>query len=96
MQESEELLKLDKSRLRKAVGLIAGHYSLNAHLHKLRIIKNPTWRSCRENEETSFHVIEESLEGLRETYLKEMQQFLSSISMDEVLDFIGRARLLQG
>lgn len=65
-------------------------------MHKLHIVKDPTWV----NEETSLHVRGENeyLEGLRESYLGEMQLLhdrLSSTSMELILDFIGKTGLLE-
>lgn len=69
-------------------------------MHKLYIVKDPTFRASGIHEETGLHVIEEFdfLKGLREACPGEQLFFgrLSSISMEVLLNFIGRTELLEG
>jgi predicted Zn-ribbon and HTH transcriptional regulator len=52
-----ELLAMNKSRLRAAVGLLTGHTSLRAHLHKLGYTEGQQCRLCGYEKEDTVHVV---------------------------------------
>lgn len=51
------LLRTHRSQLRKIVGLITGHNTLNRHLYNLGITDSPMCRACMEAEETTKHIL---------------------------------------
>jgi hypothetical protein len=51
-KRATELLKLDRNQLRWVVGLLTGHCHLKGHLFKLGLSNCPTWKRCREEDET--------------------------------------------
>lgn len=53
---TNELLKLTRNELRKVVGILTGHNTLNRHLHIMGIRGSPLCRRCDREEETSKHV----------------------------------------
>jgi hypothetical protein len=48
---------MNKLRLRAAVGLLTGHKSLRAHLHKLGHTVRQECQLCRHNKEDSAHTV---------------------------------------
>ena len=52
-----ELLPVSKLRLRAAVGLLTGHTSLRAHLHKLGHTERQEWPLCGHDKEDSVHTV---------------------------------------
>jgi hypothetical protein len=54
---ASELLVMNKLRLRAAVGLLTGHTSLRAHLHKLGYTERQEWRLCGYEKEDSVHIV---------------------------------------
>jgi hypothetical protein len=54
---ANELLAMNKLRLRTAVGLLTGHTSLRAHLHKLGHTERQECRLCGYEKEDSIHVV---------------------------------------
>jgi hypothetical protein len=52
-----ELLAMNKSRLRVAVGLLTGHTSLRAHLHKPEYTEGQECRLCGHENEDSVHIV---------------------------------------
>jgi predicted Zn-ribbon and HTH transcriptional regulator len=54
---ASELLAMNKSRLRGAVGLLTGHTSLRAHLHKLGHTEGQECRLCGYEKEDSVHIV---------------------------------------
>jgi len=65
---ASELLKMNRSRIKRLVGAITGHCGLNSHLAKMGIASDPKC-TCSLGEETGYHIICEcpkfSLLGLR-------------------------------
>ncbi|CAH2263168.1 jg24008 [Pararge aegeria aegeria] len=59
------------SKLRKVVGLITGHSSLNRHLSIIGVTDSPLCRACMEENETPTHVMLEctGVTEQREIYL---------------------------
>ncbi|XP_063542917.1 uncharacterized protein LOC134751438 [Cydia strobilella] len=51
------LLKTPRSQLRKIVGLITGHNTLNKHLHIMGKTDSPMCRACMAEEETTKHIL---------------------------------------
>jgi hypothetical protein len=56
-----ELLAMSKLRLRAAVGLLTGHKSLRAHLHKLGHTERQECRLCGHDKEHSVHIVSDCL-----------------------------------
>jgi hypothetical protein len=54
---ASELLAMNKLRLRAAVGLLTGHTSLRAHLHKLGHTERQECRLCGHDKENSVHIV---------------------------------------
>jgi hypothetical protein len=54
---ANELLAMSKLRLRAAVGLLTGHTSLRAHLHKLGHTESQECRLCGHDKEDSVHIV---------------------------------------
>ncbi|CAH2244890.1 jg21342 [Pararge aegeria aegeria] len=54
---TNKLLRLDRSKLRKVVGLITGHSSLNRHLSIIGVTDSPLCRAWLEENETPTHVM---------------------------------------
>jgi hypothetical protein len=54
---ASELLAMNKSRLRTAVGLLTGHTSLRAHLYKLGHTEGQECRLCEYEKEDSVHIV---------------------------------------
>jgi hypothetical protein len=54
---ANELLAMNKLRLRAAVGLLTGHTSLRAHLHKLGYTERQECRLCGYDKEDSAHIV---------------------------------------
>jgi hypothetical protein len=54
---ASELLAMNKLRLRTAVGLLTGHTSLRAHLHKLGHTERQECRLCGYDKEDSVHFV---------------------------------------
>jgi predicted Zn-ribbon and HTH transcriptional regulator len=54
---ASELLAMNKLRLRAAVGLLTGHASLRAHLHKLGYTERQECRLCGYEKEDSVHIV---------------------------------------
>jgi hypothetical protein len=48
---------MSKLRLRAAVGLLTGHTSLRAHLHKLGHTEGQECRLCGRDKEDSVHIV---------------------------------------
>jgi hypothetical protein len=57
LSRANELLAMNKSRLRTAVGLLTGHTSLRAHLHKLGYTEGQECRMRGHEKEDSVHVV---------------------------------------
>lgn len=57
LRTSKELLKFSKKQIRIVTGLLTGHCHLNKHLHRIGIINDPICRLCREEEESSQHIL---------------------------------------
>jgi hypothetical protein len=55
--KDNELLAMNKLRLRAAVGLLAGHTSLRAHLYKLGHSERRECRLCGHDKEDSVHIV---------------------------------------
>jgi hypothetical protein len=55
--KASELLAMSKLRLRAAVGLLTGHTSLRAHLHKLGHTQRQECRLCGHDKEDSVHMV---------------------------------------
>ena len=53
---ASELLAMNRSRLRTAVGLLTGHTSLRAHLYKLGYTEGQECRLCGYEKEDSVHI----------------------------------------
>lgn len=54
---SPKLLSLNKKDMRIVIGIITGHYSLNAHLSRIGIRADPDCDYCSHLEETAFHFL---------------------------------------
>jgi predicted Zn-ribbon and HTH transcriptional regulator len=54
---ASELLAINRSRLRTAVGLLTGHISLRAHLYKLGYTEGQECRLCGYEKEDSVHIV---------------------------------------
>jgi predicted Zn-ribbon and HTH transcriptional regulator len=54
---ASELLAMNRSRLRAAVGLLTGHTKLRAHLHKLGYTEGQECRLCGYEKEDSVHIV---------------------------------------
>jgi predicted Zn-ribbon and HTH transcriptional regulator len=54
---ASELLAMNRSRLRVAVGLLTGHTKLRAHLHKLGYTEGQECRLCGYEKEDSVHIL---------------------------------------
>jgi hypothetical protein len=54
---ASELLAMNRSRLRIAVGLLTGHTSLRAHLYKLRHTEGQECRLCGCEKGDSVHIV---------------------------------------
>jgi predicted Zn-ribbon and HTH transcriptional regulator len=54
---ANELLAMNKMRLRAAVGLLTGHTSLRAHLHKFGHRERQECRLCGYEKEDSVHTV---------------------------------------
>jgi hypothetical protein len=52
-----ELLAINKLRLRAAVGLLTGHTSLRAHLHKRGYTEGQECRLCGYEKEDGVHIV---------------------------------------
>ncbi|XP_063375457.1 uncharacterized protein LOC134663070 [Cydia amplana] len=65
------LLKTPRQQLRKIIGLITGHNTLNKHLHNMGKTDSPLCRACMEEEETTKHILLEckQVETYRNKYL---------------------------
>ena len=55
--KANELLTMNKLRLRAAVGLLTGHTSLRAHLHELGHTERQECRLCGYENEDSVHIV---------------------------------------
>jgi predicted Zn-ribbon and HTH transcriptional regulator len=53
---ASELLAMNRSRLRVAVGLLTGHTKLRAHLYKLGYTEGQECRLCGYEKEDSIHI----------------------------------------
>ncbi|CAH2269486.1 jg27296 [Pararge aegeria aegeria] len=82
---TNKLLRLDRSKLRKVVGLITGHSSLNRHLSIIGVTDSPLCRACMEKNETPTHVMLEctGVTEQREIYLG------SPATIPEILSNLG-------
>ncbi|XP_069356405.1 uncharacterized protein [Maniola hyperantus] len=56
-RQTNKLLRLDRGKLRKVVGLITGHSPLNKHLFVIGVTDSPLCRACMEVDETPTHVV---------------------------------------
>ena len=54
---AQKLLSLNKKDMRIVIGIITGHYSLNAHLSRIGIRADPDCDHCSHLEETAFHFL---------------------------------------
>lgn len=54
---SYQLLRLDKRKLRIVIGIITGHFGLNAFLARMGIRADPDCDHCGHIEETAFHFL---------------------------------------
>ncbi|XP_047999780.1 uncharacterized protein LOC125236904 [Leguminivora glycinivorella] len=65
------LLRTPRQQLRKLVGLMTGHNTLNKHLNNIGITDSPMCRACMEAEETTKHFLLEckQVEVYRNKYL---------------------------
>ena len=54
---ANELLATCKLRLRAAVGLLTGHTSLRAHLHKLGHAERQECQQCGQDKEDRVHIV---------------------------------------
>jgi predicted Zn-ribbon and HTH transcriptional regulator len=54
---ASELLAMNRSRLRIAVGLLTGHTKLRAHLYKLGYTEGQECRLCGYEKEDSIHIV---------------------------------------
>jgi predicted Zn-ribbon and HTH transcriptional regulator len=54
---ASELLAMNRSRLRTAVGLLTGHTKLRAHLYKLGYTEGQECRLCGYEKEDSVHIV---------------------------------------
>jgi predicted Zn-ribbon and HTH transcriptional regulator len=54
---ANELLAINKLRLRAAVGLLTGHRSLRTHLHKLGHTERQECRLCGYKKEDNIHIV---------------------------------------
>lgn len=54
---SKELLRLSRSGLSRAIGLLIGHCRLKRHLHIMRVMDDPICRGCLYKEETAAHIL---------------------------------------
>jgi len=54
---TKELLKLSRSEIRVAIGLLTGHCCLKRHLNIIGIVDNPICRGCHGAEESSLHIL---------------------------------------
>jgi predicted Zn-ribbon and HTH transcriptional regulator len=57
LSTANELLAMNKLRLRAAVGLLTGHTRLRAHLHKLGHTEGQECRLCGYEKEDSVHIV---------------------------------------
>ncbi|CAL1685173.1 unnamed protein product [Lasius platythorax] len=56
-ERTSYLMKLDRSALRKAIGVLTGHCRLRRHLHLLGLEKDKRCRKCEQEEETPPHIL---------------------------------------
>ena len=56
-KRSNNYLKLGKSKLRIATGLLTGHCKLRYHLKNMGLETDPSCRKCGEADETSAHIL---------------------------------------
>jgi hypothetical protein len=54
---ANELLAMNRSRLRVAVGLLTGHTNLRAHLYKLGYTEGQEFRLCGYEKEDNVHIV---------------------------------------
>jgi hypothetical protein len=54
---ASELLAMNRSRLRTAIGLLTSHTSLRAHLYKLGHTEQQECRLCGYEKEDSVHIV---------------------------------------
>ncbi|CAH2234109.1 jg1188 [Pararge aegeria aegeria] len=83
--EEEVLCSGNRSKLRKVVGLITGHRSLNRHRFIIGVTDSPLCRACKEADETPTYVMLEctGVTEQREIYLG------SPATIPEVLSNLG-------
>ena len=53
----KELFRLNKTGIRRVVGLLTGHCTLKRHLSIMGVIKDPVCRGCGYNDETATHIL---------------------------------------
>jgi hypothetical protein len=53
----KNLLKLNRNKLRRVVGLFTGHCHLKGHLFKLGLTNDPTCERCLEKDESVIHIL---------------------------------------
>ena len=58
-RHARNLIKLNRDKIRKAIGTITGHCPLNKHLYTIGVTDSPLCRGCMEAEETPQHVLME-------------------------------------
>ena len=57
---ARNLIRLNRDKIRKVVGILTGHCPLNKHLFTIGVTDSPLCRRCMEAEETPQHVLMES------------------------------------
>lgn len=86
---TKQLISLDKSSIRIAVGLLTGHAKVNYHLKKMGIRDDPDCRLCGRAEEKTSHLLCECL-SLRRTRLDclEAEQIIPSLIPQNIYKII--------
>jgi ribonuclease HI len=91
--EAKRLLSLDRATLRKAVGVITGHFYFKSHFQKMGYLNDSLCERCYEDEDTAYHMIclcpifaNRRYKILGDYTLSENQ--CEKLSVQKILDFI--------